>query len=142
MELKFGDTTGPLIDLFFSVYSTLGYGFLESVYRNAMVVAGPRFGLKIRARSRIQVYFEGAVVGRYEADLLVNDVVIVELKTCQALLPQHQAQLLNYLKATEYEVGLLFNFGPVPRYKRLVFENARKGNLSWLAPMHMNADGR
>jgi GxxExxY protein len=70
--------------------------------------------------------FEGEIVGRYQADLVVNNAVIAELKAAQVLIPEHEAQLLNYLKATEYEIGVLFNFGPGPRYKRMIFENARK----------------
>jgi GxxExxY protein len=141
MELIHGETTGPLIDLFFYVYKTLGFGFLERVYMNSMAVAGKRMGLDIQMHYPIQVRFNGTVVGNYVADLLVNNAVIAELKTVSILTPQHEAQLLNYLKATEFEVGILFNFGPNARYKRMVFENSRKGNLSWIKPL-TNADGR
>jgi GxxExxY protein len=130
MELIHAETTGPLIDLFFDVHHSLGHGFLERVYSNAMVVAGKRIGFDIKQDVPIQVRFEGTVVGKYQADLLVNHSVIVELKVCRALLPEHEAQLLNYLKATHYEVGMLLNFGEKPRYKRMEFENARKGNLN------------
>jgi GxxExxY protein len=131
MELIHAETTGPLIDLFFTACKSLGYGFLERVYSNAMVVAGKRLGLDIRQEVLIRIRFEGAVIGQYQADLLVNNAVIAELKACRTLLPEHEAQLLNYLKATTYEVGILFNFGPQPRYKRMVYENARKCNLDW-----------
>jgi GxxExxY protein len=132
MELKHAEITGPLIDVFFLVYKTLGLGFLEQVYMNSMIVAGKRFGLDIRKKYPIRVSFEGMIVGRYEADLLVNRTVIAELKTTRTLTPQHEAQLLNYLKATEYEVGFLFNFGPKAQYRRMIFDNARKGSLSWI----------
>jgi GxxExxY protein len=138
MELKHAEITGPLIDVFFLVYKTLGFGFLERVYMNSMIVAGKKFGLEIRKKYPIRVSFEGVVVGNYEADLLVNKAVIAELKTVRTLTPQHEAQLLNYLKATEYEVGFLFNFGPKAEYKRMIFENSRKGSLSWTK----TADGR
>ncbi len=141
MELKHAETTGPLIELFFMVYRTLGYGFLEAVYANAMVVAGKRFGLDIKKKVPIRVAFEGIIVGRYEADLVVNNIVIAELKAARKLCPEHEAQLLNYLKSTNYEVGILFNFGPKPRYKRLIFENSRKGNLSWIKTL-TDADSR
>jgi GxxExxY protein len=131
-ELKHAEITGPLIDLFFHVYRKLGYGFLERVYAKAMAIAGPRFGLEIVLEMPIEVHFEGGVIGNYEADLVANRVVLAELKSVKVLAPEHEAQLLNYLKATSYEVGLLFNFGPRAQYRRFVYENARKGSLSWL----------
>jgi GxxExxY protein len=134
MELKHAEITGPLIDLFYLVYGTLGFGFLERVYLNAMIVAGKRFVLDIRKNYPIRVSFEGVIVGRYEADLLINNIIIAELKTVRALHPEHEAQLLSYLKATEYEIGFLFNFGPKPQFKRMIFENSRKGSLSWIKP--------
>jgi GxxExxY protein len=131
MDLIHAETTGPLIKLFFEVYCALGYGFLENVYANAMAVAGRKKGMDIRLNVPIRVGFEGVIIGRYQADMVVNNSVIAELKACRGLLPEHEAQLLNYLKATTYEVGILFNFGPRARYKRMVFENARKGRLDW-----------
>jgi GxxExxY protein len=114
MELKHTEITGPLIDFIFYVYNNLGFGFLEQVDSNSMVVAEKRFGLDIRRRYPIKIAFEEIIVGRYEADLLVNKTIIVELKTVSALHPEYEAQLLNYLKATEFEVGFLRNFGPKP----------------------------
>jgi GxxExxY protein len=131
-DLKHEEITGPLIELFYHVYRTLGYGFLEKVYAGAMIVAGQRLGLQIVDEVPIRVTFEGATVGEYHADLVVNDAVVVELKAARTLVPEHEAQLLNYLKATRYEVGFLFNFGPTPQYKRMAFDNSRKGGLSWL----------
>lgn len=114
------------------VYNNLGYGFLEKVYRNAMVIELRRMGLNVVSEAPITVYYEGEVVGEYFADLLVDDAVIVELKAVERLSPEHEAQLLNYLKATPYEVGLLLNFGPQAEVKRKAFDNARKGSLRWL----------
>jgi GxxExxY protein len=125
------------------VYRKLGYGFLERVYSNAMVIAGKRSGLDIRQDVPVCVHFEDNIVGRYQADLVVNDCVIAELKACGSFRPEHEAQLLNYLKATDYEVGILFNFGAKPQYKRMVFGNDRKGDRTWIKPKPLtNADIR
>ena len=91
-----------------------------------------QLGLTVVQEAPIQVHYNGEVVGEYFADLLVSDAVIVELKAAKALTEAHEAQLLNYLKATPYEVGLLLNFGPKPEIKRKAFDNARKGSLHWL----------
>jgi GxxExxY protein len=101
MELKHAEITGPFIDLFFRIYRALGYGFLENVYANAMVNAGKKAALELRKKYPIKGLFEGTIIGRYEADLLANNLVIAELKTAKTLAPEHEAQLLNYLKATE-----------------------------------------
>jgi GxxExxY protein len=131
-DLKHEEIAGPLIELLYHVYRTLGFGFLEKIYGSAMMIAGKRFGLRIVDEVPIKVAFEGIIIGNYSADLLVNDAVLVELKSARTLAPEHEAQLLNYLKATRYEVGFLFNFGPTPQYKRMAFDNSRKGNLTWL----------
>lgn len=123
--------TDKIIKAFYNVYNDLGYGFLEKVYENAMVIELQEAGLEVVPQARIHVYFHGQVVGNYDADLLVADTVIVELKAARALAKEHEAQLLNYLKSTPYEIGLLLNFGPRPQIKRKVFDNERKGNLSW-----------
>ena len=132
MEAKHKDITELIIKAFYTVYNTLGYGFLEKVYENAMVIELPKLSLKVVPQARIVVYYDERQVGEYSADLLVQDAVIVELKATRALTPQNEAQLLNYLKATTYEVGLLLNFGPKPQIKRKVYDNERKGNLSWV----------
>jgi GxxExxY protein len=126
MELICSETTGPLIDLFFAVYKKLGFGFSEPLYSNAMVVAGRKVGLKIEQEVKISIFFEGVDIGTYRPDLIVNDTVIAELKACKIIIPEHEAQLLTYLKATSFEVGFLFNFGPKAQYKRMVYENRRK----------------
>ena len=132
MNFKHTDVTELIIKAFYMVYNTLGYGFLEKVYRNAMAIELRRLGLGVIQEARITVYYDGEVVGEYFADLLVAGAVIVELKAVKRLLPEHEAQLLNYLKATPYEVGLLLNFGPKPEIKRKAFDNSRKGSLRWL----------
>ena len=132
MKLKHADITDAVIGLFYHVYRTLGYGFLEKVYGNAMALAGRKIGLEILQEEPIRVYFEGSVVGKYEADLIVNGAVIAELKACKNLAQEHEAQLLNYLKASRFEVGLLLNFGPAPQFKRMIYDNEKKGSLSWL----------
>lgn len=130
-ELKHKDITDKILHAFFKiVYSQLGYGFLEKVYENALVIALTSLGLKVEQQVKIAVYFQKRVVGEYFADLLVEDKVIVELKAVSRLLLEHEAQLLNYLRATPYEVGLLLNFGSQPDFRRKVFDNSRK-TITW-----------
>ncbi|HNS02989.1 MAG TPA: GxxExxY protein [Anaerolineae bacterium] len=131
-QFKHSDVTELIIQAFYVVYNTLGYGFSEKIYENAMVLELRRRGLKVIQQASLRVYYAGEVVGEYFADLLVADAVIVELKAVQVLLDQHDAQLLNYLKATAYEVGLLLNFGVKAQVKRKAFDNDRKGGLSWI----------
>ena len=124
---KHSDITGQIIRAFYKVYNTLGYGFLEKVYGNSLAVELKQQGLSVIQQAPIKVYYSGQLVGEYYADLLVEDKVIVELKTVEALADEHYAQLLNYLKATEIQVGLLLNFGPSePEVKRRIFETARQ----------------
>jgi len=117
-----------LLVFFFS----LGYGFLEKVYENAMAVELARMGLRVRQQAKIDVYYTGVVVGEYYADLLVEDAVIVELKAIRYLTDKDEAQLLNYLRATPYEVGLLLNFGPKPDFRRKAFDNVNKSSITWV----------
>lgn len=119
--------TERIIGVFYEVYNELGHGFLESVYEEAMAVALPQAGLKVERQVPLRVTFRGVVVGDFRADLLVENSVLLELKASRDIDPAHEAQLLNYLRATEVEVGLLLNFGPKARFKRLAFENSRKG---------------
>ena len=132
MEAKHKDITELIIKAFYMVYNTLGYGFLEKVYQNALVIELRKLGLEVIPEACIKVYYNGQVVGEYFADLLVAGLVIVEIKAVRTLAPEHEAQLLNYLKATPYEVGLLLNFGPKPQIKRKVYDNELKGGLSWV----------
>jgi GxxExxY protein len=123
--------TSQVIKAFYEVYNALGYGFLEKVYENALVLELRKAGLGVVAQARIEVRYDGEVVGEYFADLLVEGKVIVEVKAARRLGDGHEAQLLNYLKATPYEVGLLLNFGPKPEVKRKIYDNPRKGSLAW-----------
>lgn len=129
MRYKHQDVTKAIIDAFYAVYNRLGYGFLERVYENSMVIELQIMGLKVGQQAPLKVAYRGQVVGEYFADLIVADKVIVELKAVPTLNPSHEAQLLNYLKATPYEVGLLLNFGPSSVKKRKIFDNDRKPNL-------------
>ena len=132
MKPKYEDITSQILEVFFKrVYRRLGYGFLEKVYENAMALELRRMGLKVVQQQPIPVYYGPDVVGEYFADLVVKDKVIVELKAARALADEHEAQLLNYLRATPYEVGLLLNFGPKPQFIRKAFDNIRK-TTTWL----------
>jgi GxxExxY protein len=125
-SLKHAATTEKIIGVFYAVYNELGHGFLESVYQNAMVIALIQAGLKVEREVPVPVFFRGQVVGDYRADLRVDRLVLVELKTVRALEPSHEAQLFHYLRATNIEVGLLLNFATKAQFKRIAFENARK----------------
>jgi len=128
---KYADVTEKIIGAFFAVYNRLGYGFSEKVYENALALELQKAGLKVEQQKRITVYYDGQVVGEYAADIVANEVVIIELKAVRQLLKEHEAQLLNYLKATVIEVGLLLNFGPKAEFKRKIYDNERKGSLTW-----------
>lgn len=120
--------TERVIGAFYDVYNKLGYGYLESVYQRAVAVELTRRGLDARMQVPIEVTYDGVVVGAFRADLVVERRVVVELKSGKSLAPENEMQLLNYLKATELEVGLLLHFGPRASFRRLVWTNRpRKG---------------
>mgnify|MGYP001430036023 CR=1 FL=1 len=125
-NIKHQDITDKIIRIFYKVYGKLGYGFLERVYENAVLVELSKEGIPAVPQSPIKVLYEKEVVGEYFADILVDRKVIVEIKAAKALAPENEAQLLNYLKPTDVEVGLLLNFGPKPEVKRKLFDNSRK----------------
>jgi GxxExxY protein len=112
--------TARILAAYFALYHELGWGFLETVYRRAMVVGLQRLGASVRQEVRISVRYLGAHVGEYYADLIVDESVVVEIKAVDRLGPSHRAQLLNYLKASGFHTGLLVNFGPRPSFERLV----------------------
>ncbi len=124
--MKYKGLTEQIIKAFYTVYNTLGYGFLEKVYERALAIELVKMGLTVTCQYPINVYYDGQVVGEFFADILVNECIIVELKATRGLVKEDEAQLLNYLNATEYEVGLLLNFGPKPEIKRKIFDNERK----------------
>ena len=128
MVLLHKEITEKIIKAFYKVYNTLGYGFLEKVYENAMAIEIRQMGLEVKCQYPITVYYESKIVGEYFADLIVNDIVVIELKASNSLLEEHEYQLINYLKATKIELGLLMNFGKNAEYKRKVFMNKFKKN--------------
>jgi len=125
-DSKYKELTEKIIKIFYKVYNTLGYGFLERIYENAMMIELKREDIPAFSQYAIKVFYEDEIVGEYFADILVDDKVIVEIKAARNLALENEAQLLNYLKATDKEVGLLLNFGPKPEIKRKVFDNLRK----------------
>ena len=125
-ESKYKELTEKIIGIFYKVYNNLGYGFLENVYENAMMIDFKKENIPAVSQYAIKVFYEDEIVDEYFADILVDDKVIVEIKAVKNLAIEHEAQLLNYLKATDKEVGLLLNFGPKPKIKRKVFDNNRK----------------
>jgi GxxExxY protein len=120
------DLTANIIAIFYEVYNELGHGFLERVYKNALYLELQDRGYKVGVETKIRVYYKEKVVGDYIADLIVDDLIILELKACKTILEEHETQLINYLRATDKEVGLVLNFGLKPEFKRKVFSNSRK----------------
>nr|WP_315141320.1 GxxExxY protein [uncultured Flavobacterium sp.] len=125
-EILHKELSESILKVFYDVYNELGYGFLEKVYQNAMYLELKSLGFKVEHQRQIKVYYKNEVVGDFFADLLINDVIILELKACDSLVKSHYVQTLNYLKATNIEIGLLLNFGEKPEIKRLIFTNNRK----------------
>ena len=124
--MKHKELTEDIIKIFYKVYNTLGYGFLEKIYENSMMIEFRKAGISAESQSPIKVTYEGEIVGEHAADIIADKKVIIELKAAKKLMADHHAQLLNYLKATDIEVGLLLNFGPKPEISRKVFDNFRK----------------
>jgi len=120
------ELTDIIIACFYQVYNDLGYGFLERVYQNALYFALIDAGLQCETEKSIKVYHNGRIVGDYRADLLVENCILLELKASEELNPANEKQLVNYLKATDIEVGLLLNFGKKPQFRRKVFSNDNK----------------
>lgn len=122
----YSDITGKIIRAFYNVYNKLGFGFLEKVYEKSMMIELKRLGLKAENQKKIQVFYDDVQVGEYYADIVINDCVIVELKAAENIIPEHEAQLVNYLRVTDIEVGLLLNFGKTPQKSRKVLTNNYK----------------
>ncbi len=125
-SLKYGELTGEILNAFYTVYNRLGFGFLERVYENALAYELRKRGLRVTQQAPITVRYDAIVVGEYFTDILVDGKVIVELKTAERISEAHVAQLVNYLKATGIEVGLLLNFGPKPEFRRKIFTQSKK----------------
>ena len=134
-EGKHSDLTDIILNAFYKVHRKLGYGFNEKVYENSLAIELRKAGLQVAQQAEIEVFYEGESVGTYFADVIVNDIVMLELKATKQLAEEHEAQLLNYLKATRVEVGLLLNFGPTADMKRRVYDNDHKGSLDWTPPL-------
>jgi GxxExxY protein len=120
------ELTEKIIGHFYAVYNELGYGFLEKVYQNALFYELRKEGFLVEAQKEIEVFYKEQKVGLYYADIIVNNSIILELKASECIIQEHEFQLLNYLKATNIEVGLLLNFGKIPEFKRKVFSNDKK----------------
>jgi GxxExxY protein len=129
-KLIHGELTEKIIRAYYQVYNSLGYGFLEKVYENALAFTLRKDGILVNTQVPINVYFEEQHVGIYFADLIVANCVIIEAKAAVRLCSAHEAQLLNYLKATSIEVGLLLNFGEKPEFRRKIFSNDKKHHVS------------
>ena len=125
-DFKYKELTEKIIEIFYRVYNKLGYGFLEKVYENAMMIELKKENISAVPQSAIKVLYEGGIVGEYFADILISDKIILEIKAAKNIAEEHEAQLLNYLKATNKEVGLLLNYGPKPNFKRKAFDNTRE----------------
>jgi len=121
--LLYKETTDKIIKCFYNVYNELGHGFLEAIYENSLVILLREEGLKVEQQKDLIVKFKNVIVGKYKTDLIVNGKIILELKAAKKIAPEHEAQLLNYLKATNMELGLLLNFGIKPEFKRFIFSN-------------------
>jgi GxxExxY protein len=130
-EGKHSELTGRILGAFFQLQKELGFGFSEKVYESALGILLAELGMIVERQKDICVYYHGKVVGMYKADMIVNGLVLLEIMSVEKLIDAHDAQMLNYLKATEIEVGLLLNFGRQAEFHRKIYDNSRKGSLSW-----------
>jgi len=125
-EYLYADLSKQIIGAFYKVYNTLGYGFLEKVYLNSLKIELEDIGIVVEKQKQIMVYYKSKQVGEYYAALIVENKIILELKAAETLVEEHEFQLINYLRATEIEVGLLLNFGKKPQISRKIFTNENK----------------
>lgn len=130
MEYEHQELTGEIIKAFYQVYNELGFGFLERVYQNALYLELLEKGFEVETNKKISVFYKTREVGYYIADIVVNNTIILELKACDYIIDEFEYQLLNYLRATKCEVGLLLNFGKKAEFKRKIFHNRLKKNFS------------
>ena len=136
MNLKAAEETGAILEAFYEVYNQLGYGFIENVYQNALYKELQRKGIPCVPHQKITVRYKGEPVGYYETDIVAYNAVILELKAVSQLTKAHEIQLVNYLKATDMEVGLLLNFGPKPEFKRRFFSKEARELLKKKNPLN------
>lgn len=127
---KHSDLTKKIIKAYYNIYNNLGHGFLEKVYEKAMIIELKKQGRECETEKPIDVFYDKICIGSYFADIIIENKVIIELKACEYLIEKHEIQLVNYLKATEIEVGLLLNFGKEVEYKRKVLSNDFKRNIT------------
>jgi GxxExxY protein len=125
-SLKHAELTEKVIGIFYDVYNELGYGFLECIYEESLLIALRATGLEVQNQVPVPVWFRQHKVGEFRADVLVENAVMLELKSARILDASHEAQLLHYLRSTEVEIGLVLNFGLRPQFRRLLFDNERK----------------
>jgi GxxExxY protein len=125
-KLKHRDLTEKIIGTFYDVYNELGHGFLESIYEQALAIALAQAGMNVQRQVAISVWFRGQKIGDFRADMLVDASVLLELKAVRTIDQAHEKQLLNYLRATDIEVGLLLSFGERPQSRRFAYNNERK----------------
>ena len=126
MEILHKELTDKIIDAFYDVYDELGYGYLERVYQNSLYLELTERGHKVEAQKEIKIYYRGREVGLYYADLIVDDLILLELKAAETIIEAHEAQVINYLRGTDKEVGYVLNFGPKPEFSRKIYTNDRK----------------
>ena len=137
-----GWATDAILSAFYEVYNELGAGFLESVYEAAMAIVLGTMRIDVERQAQVGVRFRDAVIGSFRIDLVVGSRVAVEIKAAKTVDPAHEAQLLNYLRATDLEVGLLLNFGARPEFKRLAYSNDRKRTRHSVEPQKEKTSGR
>ena len=121
VKYLYSDITEKIIKCFYKVYDELGAGFLESVYEKALLIELTNIGLRYESQKAIKVRYKGNVIGNFIADIIVEDKIIIEIKAIEKMIPKHEAQIINYLKATGIELGLLVNFGSELEFKRRIF---------------------
>ncbi len=126
------ELTKQIIGIYYHVYNELGYGFLEKVYHNAFAIELTSRGYKIEKHKKVNVFYKNEIVGEYIPDIVVDDKLIIELKSVEYLVEAHECQLINYLRATDCEVGLVLNFGKDPQFIRKIFTNDLKKNRNGL----------
>lgn len=123
------ELSDQILSAFYEVYNQLGYGFLEKVYQNALFIELKERGLNVAPQRRCVVYYKNREVGEYFSDIIVNELIILELKACDFIAKDHESQLQNYLKASNIELGFVLNFGPKPEFFRVVFSNSKKYHI-------------
>jgi GxxExxY protein len=126
MPLQLKELTDKILRIYYKVYNELGYGFLERVYHNALLIELNRDGLNYESKKQLKVYYSGYEVGEYYPDIIINNLIILEIKASEILVYENECQLINYLRATDIEIGILLNFGKRPEFKRKYFTNDRK----------------